>query len=264
MSALADLYSLIPPSQGFILGRDLLQVFTTYEERRGAELLQPAERNALQEFAEQNADAEVDGDLLVQLIGQLLQLQTGTSVADDVDEDGDGKGEGKEVDAEMENSDDAVAESRVSASRAVEQHEQQGSGTSSHRQADDTHVAGAAATIPATPVVSHIPRRKQHATPSTSTTSTTSNPTNTPSTVSTSKALATTHSPHQVAEKRSRDVTSPSVPPSSYTTPAGTSTPSHGKQDHKRRGSDGNPSQGHLPIDYPSRPDTQTRFVRSF
>jgi hypothetical protein len=71
MSALSDLYALIP-AQGFILGKDLPTVFARYEAQRDAELLQPKERAALEEFGRQNSGVRVDAELLVQLMGQLL------------------------------------------------------------------------------------------------------------------------------------------------------------------------------------------------
>ncbi|KAJ9107653.1 hypothetical protein QFC21_001113 [Naganishia friedmannii] len=238
MSALADLYSLIPPSQGFILGKDLLQVFTTYETRRGATLLQPAERNALQQFAEENADAEVDGDVLVQLIGQLLQLQASTAESDVAE-----RGGSSEVDKGIENGDGLAK----STGRTTEQEDRQVSGRLTPRKADDIHVTetgAAAGTAPATPVISHIPRRKQFATPLT-TSSSASTSTSTPM----GTTSATSQEPREGSERRSRDVTSPfassSLPPSSYIAPTTTHTPSHqGKQDHKRSGSDGRRVQG--------------------
>lgn len=81
MSALSDLYALIP-SEGYILGRDLPSVFAQYEAKRGAELLEPSERDKLEVFGRENGGVRVDAGLLVGLMGQFLGA-------------GDGDGEGK-------------------------------------------------------------------------------------------------------------------------------------------------------------------------
>lgn len=71
MSALQDLYALIPP-EGYIPGHALPAVFARYERQRGAEILSRDERDALEAFGRENGDVRVDAGLLVGLMGQLL------------------------------------------------------------------------------------------------------------------------------------------------------------------------------------------------
>ena len=180
MSALQDLYALIPP-EGYIPGHALPAVFARYERQRGAEILSRDERDALEAFGRENGDVRVDAGLLVGLMGQLLGA--GEGKAEDEGKRESGRVTAKGGSFARDDGGSFLADRFVEAGRQLELAEADMSllddtqppftptSTTEHAASPTEHVASPHVVNrtggkPNTPTASHIPRRREAVPPS--------------------------------------------------------------------------------------------------